>query len=462
MAQSFVNKLETRVRAANSLLCVGLDPRTTDAAAARDECFRLIDATHPYAAAFKANSAFYEVFGAKGFEVLLEVMAHVPPNVPVILDAKRGDISDTSWAYARAAFETFNASAITLSPYLGSDGLEPFFQRPERGSFILCKTSNAGADEFQALETNEGPLYETVARHAQKWNTRNNVGLVVGATDPARIASARVAAGDLWILVPGVGAQGGDLEAALRAGVRGDGMGVLINASRSISGAADPAATAMRLRDEINSYRIQTSGGAIVRDPQEQLAQDLVESKCVRFGTFTLKSGQVSPIYLDLRRLVSYPTILRRVARAYARVLGDLEYDRLAGIPYAALPIATAVAMELNTPLVYPRREVKEYGTRALIEGEYAAGETVVVLDDLTTTGETKFEAIEKLESAGLHVRDIVVLIDRGQGAAELLGRQGYALHAVTTLPRLLEIWRASNRVTQEQYGAIRAYLGSG
>jgi uridine monophosphate synthetase len=172
-----------------------------------------------------------------------------------------------------------------------------------------------------------------------------------------------------------------------------------------------------------------------------------------------LKSGKLSPIYLDLRRLVSYPQILKRVARAYANVLRDLEYDRIAGIPYAALPIATAASMELNKPLIYPRREVKEYGTKAAIEGEYNAGETVVVLDDLTTTGETKFEAIEKLTSAGLNVRDIVVLIDRGQGAKELLARAGYTLRAVTTLPQLLEIWRASNAITQEQYDEVKKFL---
>ncbi len=172
-----------------------------------------------------------------------------------------------------------------------------------------------------------------------------------------------------------------------------------------------------------------------------------------------MKSGQSSPIYLDLRRLVSYPAILKRVAHAYAEMLRELDYDRLAGIPYAALPIATAAALELNQPLIYPRREVKTYGTHATIEGEYYAGETVVVVDDLATTGETKFEAIEKLTSAGLNVRDIVVLIDRGQGARELLARAGYRMRAVTTLPLLLEIWRAAQAITAEQYDAVKKFL---
>jgi uridine monophosphate synthetase len=190
------------------------------------------------------------------------------------------------------------------------------------------------------------------------------------------------------------------------------------------------------------------------------LADDLLSSNCVRFGQFTLKSGLVSPIYLDLRRLVSYPAILKRVAHAYGEILRPLNFDRIAGIPYAALPIATAASLELNKPLLYPRREVKDYGTKAAIEGEYNAGETVVVLDDLATTGETKFEAIEKLTGAGLKVRDIVVLIDRGQGAGDLLARAGFSLHAVTTLPRLLDIWRESNAITMEQYAAVQEFLG--
>lgn len=464
----FFERLEARVRAANSLLCVGLDPRAENAAAAREQCLRVIEATQEYAAVFKANSAFFEVFGGEGMDALRDVIGHVPREIPVILDAKRGDIADTSVAYARAAFETLGAGAITASPYVGQDGLAPFFENPEHGVFVLCKTSNAGADEFQALETGEGTLFEVVAQRAQTWNTRNNVGLVVGATDPARLRRVRELVPAMWVLVPGIGTQGGDLEATLNAGLRADGMGLLINASRSIASAENPRTAAQTLRDQINQYR-QAAGLKPSRSletskvlmGEQQLAQDLLSSHCIRFGEFTLKSGQTSPIYLDLRRLVSYPAILKRVAQAYAQVLRGLEYDRIAGIPYAALPIATAASLELSKPLIYPRREVKEYGTKAAIEGEYKAGETVVVLDDLTTTGETKFEAIEKLTGVGLQVRDIVVLIDRGQGAGELLARAGYTLHAVTTLPRLLEIWRASGAITQAQYQAVHDFLGT-
>jgi uridine monophosphate synthetase len=189
------------------------------------------------------------------------------------------------------------------------------------------------------------------------------------------------------------------------------------------------------------------------------LAADLIASGCVRFGEFKLKSGLISPFYLDMRRLVSFPDALRRVAKAYAELLGGLSFDRLVGIPYAALPIGTAVALEMNRPLIYPRREAKEYGTRAAIEGVYEPGETVVVVDDTSTTGDTKIETIHKLESAGLVVRDIVVLIDREQGAQETLAKAGYTYHAIARIGALLDAWRDSGAISQAQYDAVQAYL---
>lgn len=304
-------------------------------------------------------------------------------------------------------------------------------------------------------------LYEVVAAHAQEWNVNGNVGLVVGATDPQALARVRHAAPDLWFLVPGVGAQGGDLQASLEAGLRPDGLGLLINVSRAIAHASDPGAAAKKLRDEINVVR---GAWCVKADTHHapcttQLAQDLIDSHCVRFGPFKLKSGIMSPIYLDLRRLVTHPLILKRVARAYAAKLRELNFDRIAGIPYAALPIATAIALEMNRPMIYPRREAKDYGTQAVIEGDYAAGETVVVIDDLATTGGSKIEAIQKLAEANLKVRDIVVLIDRGQGAGPLLAEAGYQLHAVAALPELLAEWLRSGAISREQFEAVKEFL---
>ncbi len=179
--------------------------------------------------------------------------------IPVILDAKRGDIASTAEAYARSAFATLGAHAITLSPYLGRDSVEPFLADPEKGAFLLCKTSNPGTADLQDLPvdgTGE-PLYMAVARLAQAWNTKNNVGLVVGATQPEALARVRQAAPAMWFLAPGIGAQGGDIETALMSGLRPDGRGLLLPVSRAISRTADPGKAAAELRDKIISIAYQ-------------------------------------------------------------------------------------------------------------------------------------------------------------------------------------------------------------
>lgn len=468
--KSFFHRLAARASAADSLLCVGLDPRGEDAESCRAECIRLIDATADFAAAFKPNSAFFEAHGPQGIAALKDVIAHVPAGIPVILDAKRGDIGATAQAYARAIFDELKADAVTANPYLGRESLAPLMADPARGVFVLCRTSNPGADEVQTLEISGEPLYLHLARQVLTWGSE--VGLVVGATDPEALARVRAVAPEAWILAPGVGAQGASLQAALEAGLSAGGGKLLIVAARSIASAPDPRAEAKRLRDEINRVSRIADGRSPIADRVSSgvrntpyairhLAMDLLEAGCVKFGEFMLKSGVTSPIYLDLRRLVSRPNILRRVAQAYVEKLRELRFDRLAGIPYAGLPIATAIALEMDRPLLYPRRETKDYGTRAAIEGEFAPGEAVVVIDDLATTGGTKIETIQRLGAAGLIVHDVVVLIDREQGAGKMLADAGVQLHALVTLRQLLEEWRAAGEITRGQHEEVAAFLDS-
>jgi uridine monophosphate synthetase len=200
--------------------------------------------------------------------------------------------------------------------------------------------------------------------------------------------------------------------------------------------------------------------GQLISNPLlSTLSDDLLSAGCIKFGEFTLKSGLKSPIYIDLRQIISYPKLLSDIAQAYLPLLSNLQFSRIAGLPYAAIPIATAISLAGNYPMIYPRKEVKEYGTKAEIEGEYHAGETVVVIDDLATTGGSKFEAIEKLTGAGLLVKDVVVLIDRQSGAKESLEGAGYNLHTVLTLSEMLDHWENTGKVEKDKIGATREFL---
>jgi uridine monophosphate synthetase len=479
----FFSHLETRARRIGSLLCVGLDPHPADlaaptAAAARDFCLRLIEATADVAAAFKPNAAFFEQFGPEGMAALRDVIASVPDNVPVLLDAKRGDIASTAEAYARAAFETLGADAITLSPYLGRDSLEPFLADPARGVFLLCKTSNPGAGDLQDLplagRVPAQRLFERVAELACGWNVRDNVGLVVGATHPEALAAVRTVAPELWILAPGVGAQGGDLAAALRVGLRADGLGLLVPVSRQISRAADPGQAARELVKRMNDLsRTWRTGRAETPDPHARgndraaslwdfgrsMRPEATEVATTNHTTNRALSPRAAAL-ADLRQLISDPALLAAVGAAYTELLAGLKFDRLAALPYAALPIATAVSLQGGWPMIYPRKEAKSYGTGAEIEGRFAAGERVVVIDDLATTGGSKFEAIDKLAAAGLRIEDVVVLVDRQSGAAEALAAAGYRLHAVMTLTQMLDHWAQTGRIPAEQIAATRTFLG--
>ncbi len=253
----------------DSMLCVGLDPdpaRFPDAVrgSVLDFCTAIVDATADAVCAFKPQIAYFAAAGAE--EDLERLCTHIRdrhPNVLLILDAKRGDIGSTAEQYAREAFDRYGAHVVTVNPYLGGDSVEPFLRHPDGGVFVLCRTSNPGSGDFQSLVAEGRPLYQHVAqRVADEWNSIGDCGLVVGATYPHELQQVRDLVGDLPLLVPGVGAQGGDVEATVRAGVDSTGYGMVINSSRAIlyaSKGSDFAEAARReavaTRDAINSAK---------------------------------------------------------------------------------------------------------------------------------------------------------------------------------------------------------------
>lgn len=270
---NFIETLHARWRAADSLLCVGLDPDPqrfpqhlqTRSDRVLEFCKAIVDATAPFACAFKPQIAYFAAERAEDqLEALIQHIHRKHPQVPVILDAKRGDLGSTSEQYAREVFERYQADAVTLQPYQGIDAIAPYFAYPGRGAFVLCRTSNRGGDALQMLTLADGErLYERVARlAATEWNSNGQLGLVVGATYPAELAQVRAIVGEMPLLVPGIGAQGGDIRATVNAGQTSSGLGMVINSSRAILYASSDENFAQAAQQaaaetcaQINSYR---------------------------------------------------------------------------------------------------------------------------------------------------------------------------------------------------------------
>ena len=266
---NFLEKLINAAHKNKSLLCVGLDP-DPELMPKKIGVFEfnkaIIEATSDLICAYKLNLAFYEALDEEGLSALKRTVKYIPSDIPVIGDAKRGDIGNTAKAYARAIFTNLNCDATTVNPYLGFDSVEPFIEYKDRGVFILCRTSNAGALDFQSLRCEEPglgqrSLFELVALKASQWNTYGNIGLVVGATYPEELRLIRQSHPDMPLLIPGIGAQGGDLALAVRYGVDAQGEKAIINSSRQViyaSPGKDFAEAARRvaseLRDQINYY----------------------------------------------------------------------------------------------------------------------------------------------------------------------------------------------------------------
>jgi orotidine-5'-phosphate decarboxylase len=262
-----IEKYNQRAEKSNSLICVGLDSEISKI----PEHFKamdfpqfefnkyIIEATHEFSAAYKPNIAFYEARGDQGMRELkmtMEYLQQYYPDIFTICDAKRADIGSTNGGYVAAIFDWLGFDAITLHPYLGKEALKPFLDRQDKVSIILCRTSNPGAGELQDLKSDDKPLWQIVAEKVSSdWNKNNNCMLVTGATYPEELTAVRKIVGDMALLVPGIGAQGGDVEKTVKAGLNSTKQGMIISSSRGIIFAEDPALEAKKLRDEINQFR---------------------------------------------------------------------------------------------------------------------------------------------------------------------------------------------------------------
>lgn len=459
----FIDKLNAAIKNNNSLLCVGLDPQEEMLPADGSIEERLVTwgktlvaLTHDLVCCYKPNIAFFEQFGPDGLRALQRIVAAIPTDIPVLLDAKRGDIGSTADAYAQGTYKQWGADAVTLSPYLGHDSIKPFLVDADRAVFILCQTSNPSAKELQLH--GEPPLFEQVAETSLHWGSIDQIGLVVGATQPDALLKVRQICPDTWILAPGVGAQGADLQTALNAGLRSDRSGMLIPVSRGVILASDPRASCMALRDQINQARAQFQPKP-VQPAKEELVIRLFEAGCVKFGSFTLASGKTSPIYIDLRRLVSFPDLFSKVASAYAEASKSLSFELVSGVPYAALPISAVAALKLGKGLIYPRKEPKTHGTGQAIEGVFTPGQVALLYEDVITSGGSILTAAATLREVGLIIRDVVVLVERSQGGRESLQADGINLHAILNLDEIMTVLRENALIDAEMFAQVKHYL---
>lgn len=476
---NFFDKLNAAIARNQSLLFVGLDPNPEmmptryyssedkeDIISSLSKWLQfLIAETADLVCAYKPTLGFYEALGVQGIELLEQTLLAIPTHIPIILDAKHSDLN-TSTIFARTVFEKWKVDAITLSPYAGQDHVAPFLVYPDKAVFILCCTSNPAAITLQQYPTSEAPFYLQVVKEAKTWGTPEQLGLEVGTTTPEVLAKIRAIAPERVILARSVWAEGSNLNNILAAGLNASGDGLLIPIPQDMLASDRPSEQIHVLREEVNlAVQVVAEGSTcslwlpdvclLNQHTQMDLILQLYDIGCILFGNFVQASGATFPYYVDLRKIISNPQIFHQILSAYADILQNLSFDIIAGIPYGSLPTATGLALRLNYPMIFPRKEVKAHGTRRLIEGNFNPGETVVVVDDILISGKSVMEGAAKIKSAGLNVYDIVVFMDHQQGVKERLKENGYQAHAVLTISEITETLYEAGRINKEQFEAL-------
>ena len=474
---NFFEKLTQRTTTSNSLLILGLDPNPEmmpqdqhthqgqeSLILALETWLKwVIEQTAELVCAYKPTLGFYEALGSEGLDLLLKVIQVIPDDIPIILDAKHGDIN-TSTVFAKTIFENWQVDAVTVSPYAGQDHIAPFLVYPDQGVFILCHTSNPGAVILQEYPTDEAPFYLQVIKEAKTWATPEQLFLEIGTTNLEVIKKVRYLAPERLLLMRSIWSKGNDIHEILKVSLNPMGQGVLIPIPQDFLKSKDLKEKVNNLNQDINKYRKSISQNLqncelwspnvclLNSHPHQDLILQLYDIGCLLFGEYVQASGATFSYYIDLRKIISQPQLFHQVLNAYADILKTLNFERIAGIPYGSLPTATGLSLMLHHPMIYPRKEVKAHGTRRLIEGTFQPGEKVVVVDDILITGKSVKEGAEKLTSSGLIVEDIVVFIDHEQGVKDKLKEDGYNAYSVLTISEITETLYEAGRINEQQY----------
>ncbi len=433
------------------------------------ECLKyVIEKTADFVCAYKLTLGYYQSLGAPGIELLQETIKNIPSNIPIILDTKHGDLN-TSTVFARTIFEQWQVDAVTVTPYTGQDLVAPFLMYPDKAVFVLCATANPSATILQEHPHENQPLYLKLVEAAQSWGTPAQLGLEVGIMADM-LARIRKVAPERLILIQGDIAEENDianweeLTQTLAAGLNKGGEGLLLPMPPNLLAEENPEEAIKKLRDTINKQRLMVLEGNptcelwvpdvcfLNPEPHRELILQIYDIGCLIFGDRVQASGATLPYYIDLRQIISIPQIFHKIVSAYAEILKDLEFDRIAGIPYGSLPTATGLSLRMERPMIFPRKEVKSYGTGRLIEGHFNPGEKIVVVDDIMISGGSVMKGADQLKSVGLNVEDIVVFLDHERGVKDKLKANGYQSYAVLTLSQIAKTLHEAGRINEEQF----------
>jgi uridine monophosphate synthetase len=379
---SFFEKLTSTVDTNQSLLVLALDanpemmPNFSNLSKLADGLKQIIEQSTDLVCAYKPNLGFYQALGGEGLMLLEQVLGYIPPSIPIILDAKHGDLNSSS-VLAETIFRKWQVDAVTLTPYAGQDQATPFLVYPDRGVFVLCHTSNPGARALQEYPTADNPFFLQVVREAQTWGSPEQLFLEVGTTNPEIINKVRQVAPERWILLRSIWAQGNNLRELLQGGLNSNREGILVPIPQDFLRQDNLRNLLQNLNSEINKVRdelpnqdntcsLWTANVCLLNaHPHQELILQLYDIGCLLFGEYVQASGATFSYYVDLRKIISNPQIFHQVLQAYAEILKTLKFDRIAGLPYGSLPTATGLSLLLNYPMLSGAENSETQQTRS-------------------------------------------------------------------------------------------------